>query len=49
MKTTPALSCLAASTVISLSLAQTPTDDPFIWLEQAHGARAMLWVLFGIQ
>jgi prolyl oligopeptidase len=44
MKTTPALSCLAASTVISLSLAQTPTDDPFIWLEQAHGARAMLWV-----
>jgi prolyl oligopeptidase len=28
----------------SLALAQTPGDDPFRWLEDIHGARALAWV-----
>jgi prolyl oligopeptidase len=27
-----------------LALAQTPGDDPFRWLEDIHGARALAWV-----
>jgi prolyl oligopeptidase len=44
MKINPLLLVFAATAVISVSLAQAPTDDPFIWLEQAHSARAMQWV-----
>jgi prolyl oligopeptidase len=36
---------LAACSVLSLSLAaQTAGEDPFLWLEQVHGARATIWV-----
>jgi prolyl oligopeptidase len=35
---------LAAVAVLSVSAAQAPSDDPFIWLEQAHSERAMQWV-----
>jgi prolyl oligopeptidase len=31
-------------TLASLALAQTPGDDPFGWLEDIHGARALAWV-----
>jgi prolyl oligopeptidase len=44
MKINPLLLVFAATAVISVSLAQAPADDPFIWLEQAHSARAMQWV-----
>jgi prolyl oligopeptidase len=30
--------------IASLALAQTPGDDPFGWLEDIHGARALAWV-----
>jgi prolyl oligopeptidase len=43
MKTKRLLLGLAAGTALSVS-AQTSGDDPFIWLEDAHGARAMAWV-----
>src|ERR1700738_414480 len=33
-----------ASAALRVCDAQTTADDPFIWLEQAHSARAMLWV-----
>jgi prolyl oligopeptidase len=33
-----------ASAALMVCSAQTTADDPFIWLEQAHSARAMLWV-----
>ncbi len=29
---------------VSVALAQTPGDDPFRWLEDIHGARALAWV-----
>jgi prolyl oligopeptidase len=44
MKTTLVLPCLLAGTALGVSVAQTAGDDPFIWLEDAHGARAMAWV-----
>src|SRR3974390_1241730 len=28
----------------ALGVAASATEDPFIWLEDAHGARAMAWV-----
>jgi prolyl oligopeptidase len=43
MKTKLLVLGLAAGTALSVS-AQTSGDDPFIWLEDAHGARAMAWV-----
>jgi prolyl oligopeptidase len=43
MKTKLLLLGLAAGTAVSVS-AQTSADDPFVWLEDAHGARAMAWV-----
>jgi prolyl oligopeptidase len=44
MKANAILLTLAAVALLSVSAAQAPSDDPFIWLEQAHGARAMQWV-----
>jgi len=44
MKANSILLVLGAGAVLSVSAAQAPADDPFIWLEQAHGARAMQWV-----
>ena len=44
MKTKTSLLTIAASAALSVALAQAPADDPFVWLEQAHSARAMLWV-----
>ena len=46
MKTKLLLSGFAFSAALNASLAATPpgTQDPFIWLEQAHGERAMQWV-----
>jgi prolyl oligopeptidase len=44
MKTNAILLTLAAGATLSVSAATAPTDDPFIWLEQAHSERAMQWV-----
>src|SRR6202521_4488611 len=44
MKTKRFLLLLATTAITGMSLAQAPVDDPFIWLEQAHSARAMQWV-----
>jgi prolyl oligopeptidase len=44
MKTNAILLTLAAVAVLGVSAAEAPSDDPFIWLEQAHSARAMQWV-----
>jgi prolyl oligopeptidase len=44
MKANRVLFVFLASAVLMVCNAQTSTDDPFIWLEDAHGARAMLWV-----
>jgi prolyl oligopeptidase len=45
MKANRYLLGLAAGTALSLSVpAQTTGEDPFLWLEQVHGARATLWV-----
>jgi prolyl oligopeptidase len=44
MKIKPFVFLLATTAITGMSLAQAPADDPFIWLEQAHSARAMLWV-----
>jgi prolyl oligopeptidase len=43
MKTKLLLLSLAAGAALNVS-AQTSANDPFIWLEDAHGARAMAWV-----
>jgi prolyl oligopeptidase len=40
-----AATALTATTALAAAaLAQAPAEDPFIWLEQAHSARAMVWV-----
>src|ERR1700735_2028830 len=46
MKIKLLLSSFAFSAALNASLAATPpgTQDPFIWLEQAHSERAMQWV-----
>jgi prolyl oligopeptidase len=44
MKANPFLLVIAASATLSVSAAQAPADDPFIWLEEVHGERAMTWV-----
>jgi prolyl oligopeptidase len=44
MKANRVLFVFLASAALMVCNAQTSTDDPFIWLEDAHGARAMLWV-----
>jgi prolyl oligopeptidase len=35
---------VAALGLAGVALAQTPGDDPFRWLEDIHGARALAWV-----
>ncbi|HEY0748049.1 MAG TPA: prolyl oligopeptidase family serine peptidase [Steroidobacteraceae bacterium] len=35
---------MASAAAVMVCDAQTTTDDPYIWLEQAHSPRAMLWV-----
>jgi len=35
---------VAAVATSSVGLAHAASDDPYIWLEDAHGARAMAWV-----
>ena len=44
MKANSILLMLGAGAALGVSAAQAPADDPFIWLEQAHSARAMQWV-----
>lgn len=45
MKTTSLLVGIFASVTVNLGMAaNSPRTDPFIWLEQAHSARAMNWV-----
>lgn len=45
MKTNSLLVGIFASVAVNLGMAaNSPTTDPFIWLEQAHSARAMTWV-----
>ncbi|HEX3915405.1 MAG TPA: prolyl oligopeptidase family serine peptidase [Steroidobacteraceae bacterium] len=45
MKKTSLLIGICAGLASNLGMAATaPPDDPFIWLEQAHSARAMNWV-----
>jgi prolyl oligopeptidase len=47
MKTNLILATFSFSAALTGSLAAVPSptvDDPFLWLEQAHGARAMQWV-----
>ena len=44
MQANAILLTLAAGAVLNGFAAQAPSDDPFIWLEQAHSARAMQWV-----
>jgi prolyl oligopeptidase len=44
MKISPLLVCCAACAILNLSAAAPASDDPFIWLEEAHGERAMNWV-----
>lgn len=34
----------ATQTTVAKAPAQTSTDDPFLWLEDVHGTRAMDWV-----
>jgi prolyl oligopeptidase len=38
------LLALSLLMVAGVALAQTPGDDPFGWLEDIHGARALAWV-----
>ena len=38
------LVCLGLLALAGVALAQTPGDDPFAWLEDIHGARALAWV-----
>jgi prolyl oligopeptidase len=40
----PAVLGLVACIAFGTCLAQALPDDPFIWLEQAHSERAMVWV-----
>ncbi len=35
---------LSLLAIAGFALAQTPGDDPFRWLEEIHGARALAWV-----
>jgi prolyl oligopeptidase len=46
MKTNLILAAFSFSAALTGSLAAlpSPVDDPFLWLEQAHGERAMQWV-----
>src|ERR1700676_2742416 len=44
MKISPVLLTFAATAVLGVSVAEVPTDDPFIWLEQVRSERAMQWV-----
>ena len=45
MKTIPCLLALTFGAALSPCIAAAPpADDPFIWLEDAHGERAMNWV-----
>jgi prolyl oligopeptidase len=41
-----AVAALALSVLVAPVIAETPpvTDDPYLWLEDIHGARAMDWV-----
>ena len=50
MKIYPLLVTFSLGALLDVSLAATnppanpPSEDPFLWLEQAHGERAMQWV-----
>jgi len=44
MKTLPCLLALTFSADLCMAAAPPPAEDPFIWLEEAHGERAMNWV-----
>jgi prolyl oligopeptidase len=44
MQHTPLILALLASLGLGAGAAATSPEDPFIWLEDAHGARAMAWV-----
>lgn len=35
---------VASAAIAFVGLAQAGSDDPYIWLEDAHGSRAMAWV-----
>jgi prolyl oligopeptidase len=40
-----ALLCMLAAALTSQSVAETPSDDdPYLWLEEVHGERALAWV-----
>jgi prolyl oligopeptidase len=41
---TPLILALLASSGLGAGVAATSSEDPFIWLEDARGARAMAWV-----
>ena len=36
--------CFSAALTVSLAASPATGADPFLWLEQAHGERAMKWV-----
>jgi prolyl oligopeptidase len=38
------LLALGLMAIVGVALAETPGDDPFRWLEDIHGARALAWV-----
>jgi prolyl oligopeptidase len=44
MQTRILLIALAAIVPLSVTASVTPGEDPFLWLEEAHGERAMQWV-----
>src|SRR5580704_17469482 len=44
MKTLPCLLALTFSADLCVAAAPPPAEDPFIWLEEPHGERAMNWV-----
>ena len=47
MKIKPLLSAFSLGAALNVSVAAAPPaggEDPFLWLEQAHGERAMQWV-----
>jgi prolyl oligopeptidase len=44
MKTIVLLFAVLAGAAFDTSIAANPPEDPYLWLEQAHSARAMQWV-----
>lgn len=43
-RVTIAALCALLASLTNLAVADSPSNDPFLWLENVHGTRAMAWV-----